>query len=86
MSEIGEESKEDKSKSMIELSVQSYKKSRNDQEEQKYQNKIRRQLEALRRGDKSIYTIYKPPDDSKIAEQNKQVLNILKLHPDDEDI
>jgi hypothetical protein len=30
MSEIGEESKEDKSKSMIELSVQSYKKSRND--------------------------------------------------------
>ena len=45
-----------------------------------------RQLDALRRGDKSIYTIYKPPNDSKITEQNKQVLNILKLHPDDEDI
>ena len=93
MQEIKEQPKEDKSSSISEQSFPSKRIPKIEQkeinpqidQEEYYQDIIVSQFESLTKGDFSIFTIYRKPDESTLTEQNKQVLNILKLHPDDED-
>ena len=54
-----------------------------DQEDKKYKDKIVNQLEALIRGDTSIFTIYKPSATIQSVGENNQVPNILKLNSED---
>ena len=70
MKEIREQPNEDKSSSKSELSASSEKQSSSNEErildtnkpkeEKKYQDEIAKQLEALIRGDTSIFSIYDP--------------------------
>ena len=76
MTKIGEEPKEDKSSSISEKSFKNHRIPRFQQEEinpqidqeEYYQDIIVNQFESLTKGDQSIFSIYKPPDQSTIAE------------------
>ena len=76
MQEIKEQPKEDKSSSISEQSFPSERILKIEQEginpqidqEEYYQDIIVNQFESLTKGDFSIFTIYKPPNESKLAE------------------